>query len=98
MKYLVIFGIMLAVIGPALAGERDEMALEDHAMDLALSNLPSVDEGFTIGVGVGTFGGESALAVGASFGRGPLSSTLNAVTTDDGDAGVGIGMSWKFSK
>ena len=102
MKYLIAFsfGIMLAVTGPASADslERDEMALEDHAMDLAINNLPSGDQGLTIGMGAGAFGGENALAVGASFGEGPFSFTLNAVTTDDMDVGVGVGISWKFGK
>ena len=98
MQKLVIVAIMLAVTGTAWADsmKRDEVALEDHAMGLALSNLPSGDEGITIGMGVGTFGGEHALAIGASLGRGPLSFNLNAVTTNDMDIGGGVGVSWKF--
>ena len=99
-RALVVIAVMLAIAVPAAAGslKRDEVAREDHAMGHALANLPSGDEGLTIGVGVGTFEGQNALAVGASLGDGPLSLTIHAVTTDDGNAGAGAGLSWKIGK
>ena len=100
MQKLIILAVILAVTGPASAGslERDETAREDQAIGLALNNLPSGDEGLMIGAGIGAFEGESALATGASFGGRSFSFTLNAVTTGDGNAGVGVGVSWKFGK
>ena len=105
MKYLgaLVLGIMLAlaVVVPASADsmERDQIAQEDHAIAFALSNIPYGDNGLTFGAGVGMFEDESALAIGASYGKGPLSFTFNSVTTDDGkNMGAGIGVSWKFGK
>ena len=104
MKHFIValsFGTMLAVTGPVLADpmERDQMAQEDHAIAFALSNIPYGDKGLTFGVGLGMFEDESAFAVGASYGEGPLSFTFNSVTTDDGkNMGAGVGVSWKFGK
>ena len=99
MKYLIALslGIMLAVTGPVVAGSM-EQSEENRAIRLALRNLPSGGEGLSIGAGVGAFESKSALAAGASYGRAPLSFTLNAMTTSDGNVGVGVGVSWKFGK
>jgi len=70
------------------------------ASTIAMANIPQVSEGQTgmVGVAVGTFNGESSLAIGASYRFAPqaVMKASIGVSANGGPktAGVGAGWSW----
>ena len=70
------------------------------AATIAMLHIPQVDESkeAAIGVGLGYFKGQTALAVGGSFRVSPSTVVKASIGGDSGadawTAGVGVGMSW----
>jgi len=70
------------------------------ATSVAMLNIPQVDEskGASLGVGIGYFQGQTALAVGGSYRVAPetvIKASVGAnASARNWTAGVGVGMSW----
>lgn len=79
--------------------ETKKMAAAGAASALAASQIPQVSQGsaFSLGVGMGNYSGESALALGMSARMGDYTVTKIALTTDtttNVGGGIGIAVEW----
>jgi len=70
------------------------------ASTVAMANIPQVSEGQTgmVGAGVGTFNGETSLAIGASYRFAPQAVMKASIglSTNGGPATAGVGAGWAW--
>ena len=79
-------------------GEQADRNTAGVALVLAMSNLPHLAEAsrFSIGAGLGTFDGETGVAVGANFRAQERLVIRCSVASSGGEIGAGVGFGYSF--
>ena len=80
---------------------RDTINKQDNALAFATGNIPDVGGAFSVGLGLGSFGGENAIAFGLK--SRPIDNLILSATIATADIsnydeaiGIGAGIGWRF--